>query len=351
MSKFYKKYNGIFRLRNLLTLSLIGGVLITVIFLPLYSDLSQKKLMTVFLYNALLTIFLSLVNGFISNNVNISWLEQPLKRFFVSLFLTIIGTVMVALFVRGIIGNLLFNVPVLVLLKTLDTEYYYNVIMITLVISTFLHGRAFLFELRRSIEKSEALKRAHLSSQYESLKNQVNPHFLFNSLNVLTALVHKDADLSEKFIRQLANVYRYVLEVNDQELVSLEKEKEALLAYIFLLKIRFGDNIIVELDIEDTENQLIPPLALQMLVENAVKHNIVSKEQPLRIKLVLQANDQIFITNNLQKKEQQANHLGIGLENIKKRYQKFIDKEVIIKESEKSFEVLLPIIKLSPATL
>ncbi len=346
MTNIFRKYRSFLSLKTLLTLFLGGGLIITLIFLPLSSESGVSDVMLSILFNGLLTIGLGFVNGFIAEEVKISWLEQPIKRFVVSFLLTIVATLLIAASVQVFMSYSFFGRSPLEVLPNIRTEYYYNVLMITLVISTFLHGRSFLLEWRKSIEEAESLKRAHLTSQYESLKNQVNPHFLFNSLNVLTALVHKDADLSEKFIRQLSDVYRYVLEVSEQELVPLEKELKALEAYVFLLKIRFGNNLTVDIDVPKKEHQLIPPLSLQMLVENAVKHNIISKEQPLKISIFREADDRVVVENNLQKKDQQPHHLGIGLENIKKRYQRFLKEDIIIEEKEGYFRVVLPVIRV-----
>jgi sensor histidine kinase YesM len=344
--KIPDKYIDFFSLKTILILFVSGGLFITLFFFPLFRNSDMSQVMLSILFNGLLTVGLGIVNGVIAEQVKISWLEQPIKRFIVSFVLTIIATIVVAALVQLLLRYLIFGVPPLEALFRISTEYYYNVLLITLVISTFLHGRSFLLDWRKSIEETEALKRAHLTSQYESLKNQVNPHFLFNSLNVLTALVHKDADLSEKFIRQLSDVYRYVLEVSEEELVHLDKELKALEAYVFLLKIRFGQNLEVDVDVTNTADQLIPPMSLQMLVENAVKHNIISKEQPLKISIIQKADGSIVVENNLQKKNQQPYHLGIGLKNIKKRYQRFLEDDIKIVEKGGCFRVVLPVIRV-----
>lgn len=349
MTNIFRKYREFFSLKTILILFLGGGLIITLIFLPFFSESGLSDVLLSILFNGLLTIGLGLVNGIIAEEVKISWLEQPIKRFLVSFALTIAGTLMVAALVQLLLSYILLGLSPLDVLPRIPTEFYYNVLMITLVISTFLHGRAFLLEWRRSIEEAESLKRAHLKTQYESLKNQINPHFLFNSLNVLTALVHKDADLSERFIRQLSNVYRYVLEVSEQELVSMTKELEALEAYVFLMKIRFGENLQVKIELPQAQakDQLIPPLSLQMLVENAVKHNIIAKEQPLKIHIYQKGDANIVVENNLQQKNQDQNNLGIGLENIKKRYEKYISESLQIINGPSVFQVVLPVLKLS----
>lgn len=340
-------YEEFFSVKTMLLLFLGGGIVITLIFLPLSSESGMSEVLLSILFNGLLTIGLGVVNGIIADRVKISWLEQPIRRFMVSFVLTIVATLIVAALVQILISYLILGLSPMKVFPRISTEYYYNVLMITLVISTFMHGRGFLMEWRKSIEEAESLKRAHLTSQYESLKNQVNPHFLFNSLNVLTALVHKDPNLSEQFIRQLSEVYRYVLEVSSQELVGLNKELKALQSYVFLLKIRFGENLKITINIPDPDDQMIPPLSLQMLVENAVKHNIISKAQPLEISIYQDAQKGIIVENNLQKKDQQPYHLGIGLENIKKRYQRFLSDEILIEEEPAYFRVVLPVIRIA----
>lgn len=333
-------------LKNLLRFFFIGGLFITVIFLPLTSNYNWGDLQQTFIFNGLLFVLLGFGNSYLADNISISWIDKPVLRFTVSLLSTILFTIAVAVLAEIVIYNWIYKVPIERIFRTINKGYYFNVVMITLVVSTFMHGRAFLLEWRSSIEEAESLKRAHLTSQFENLKQQVNPHFLFNSLNVLTALVHKDADLSEKFIRQLSRVYRYVLEVTNKELIELELELEALEAYVFLIKIRFGDGLDCVINIPDQKGMLIPPLALQMLVENAVKHNIISKSKPLIINIEQIGRTEIVVSNNLQTKNQASEGKGIGLTNINKRYKHLLNEEIKIMESENTFQVNLPVIEL-----
>jgi len=288
----------------------------------------------------LLSASIFLVNILIADHVAISWVEQPIKRLLVSSVLTIIGTLIVSTISMKFLTLLQYGE-----FKSIGLAFYWSVLLITFFISLFMHGRQFLLEQKQSIEEKEAFKRAHLSSRLESLQNQVNPHFLFNSLNVLTNLVHKDADLSVQFIRQMSHVYRYILDHQQEELVPLLQEKEMLEAYLFLLKIRFGDSLKYDMNIENDMDDLIPPLSLQMLVENAIKHNIVSKKRPLIIVIKRDGNT-IVVKNNLQLKQQEHNSLGIGLDNIKERYSFIGQNEVKITQTNDYFKVVLPIFKL-----
>ncbi|MEL6676702.1 MAG: histidine kinase [Bacteroidota bacterium] len=168
--------------------------------------------------------------------------------------------------------------------------------------------------------EAEKQAKAQLQSQFETLKNQVNPHFLFNSLNVLMTLVHDDPDLAEAFIAKLTKVYRYVLELKDKAMVSLTEELDFVQNYIFLQQIRFGNNLRLYSEVPPQKlSECLPPLTLQLLVENAVKHNIISRQQPLTIELYIE-DDFFVVKNNFQKREERIPSTGIGLANLKARY-------------------------------
>jgi PAS domain S-box-containing protein len=184
----------------------------------------------------------------------------------------------------------------------------------------------------RIIESSEKLTEANtqlirvqkenLQSQFEVLRQQVNPHFLFNSLNVLTSLIKLEPDLAEKFTEHLSKVYRYVLENKDNDMVSLNTELDFLDAYLFLLNIRFLDKIKVNIDLNiDRNKYLIVPLALQLIIENAIKHNSMSKKNPLTIKIFVDEQLMLNIINNLQERESHMISTGVGLTNIAHRYE------------------------------
>lgn len=166
------------------------------------------------------------------------------------------------------------------------------------------------------------LQKENLQSQFDVLKQQVNPHFLFNSLNVLTSLIKLEPDLAEKFSEQLSKVYRYVLENKDNELVELNTELNFLEAYIFLLNIRFVEKLNVKLNIPDeNRSDKIIPLAMQLLIENAIKHNVMSKSNPLVIDIFVDDNNYLNVINNLQERPSQIVSTGVGLKNILNRYQ------------------------------
>ena len=190
--------------------------------------------------------------------------------------------------------------------------------------------------------QQEKLKREQIVLQYETLKSQVNPHFLFNNLNSLTALISTNPDKAIDFVKKLSEVYRYVLDQKDQELVALETEIKFLESYIYLQKIRFETNLRVQIE-PLPPNVWIIPLSVQLLVENAIKHNEISDKNPLFIRIF--TNDQKYLTieNRLQKKTGTEGS-GSGLQNIRDRYAFFTDQKVIVSEDQEKFVVSLPLL-------
>lgn len=268
-----------------------------------------------------------------------SWHKDPVKRL-------IVGLVGMTIYSIGIVYAIIYFFRFVFGFDVGDnlSGTFTSTIIITLIISMFMTGRAFLINWRQAAVDAEASKRASINAQYESLKNQVNPHFLFNSLNALTTLVYEDQDKAAKFIKQLSEVYRYVLDTRDKEVVELENEMKFLESYLFLQKIRFGDNLLVQINLS-TKRKLIAPLALQLLVENAIKHNIASTENPLSIKIA-EREGYIVVENSLQRKQRpEEKSPGIGLDNIKSRYRFLSDQPVVVEEHDEKFVVKLPLIE------
>lgn len=192
--------------------------------------------------------------------------------------------------------------------------------------------------------EAEQLKKVSVEAQFEALRNQINPHFLFNCFNALSSLVYKDADTSAKFISQLASVYRYLLYNQEKKVVPLAEELAFMESYFYLLIIRFGENIVIQNRIsEDIHNRYVPPAVLQMLVENAIKHNVVSKKHPLLIEL-FQEKDYIVISNNLQEKGVKEDSTKVGIRNIIQRYRLLSDRPVEVIRADKSFVVKIPLL-------
>ncbi len=203
----------------------------------------------------------------------------------------------------------------------------------------------FMHQLKHSVEEQENLKRESIKAQLDALKTQVNPHFLFNNLNTLSSLIPENPDHSILFVQQLSKVYRHILEVKDEKIITLKDELDVVNAYCFLLKTRFENNLLIDIIIpEDVLNKKIVPLSLQLLLENAIKHNIVSMDKPLHIN-IFTTNNKIVVKNNLQIKKQIMESTGIGLNNIRNRY-KLLSKQLVeVTATENDFTVSLPLIE------
>lgn len=220
-------------------------------------------------------------------------------------------------------------------------------IVISISIFYLILNRKSHFRMRGMEIQAEQLKKENALAQFEALKNQVSPHFLFNSLSILSSLVHVDANLSEKFIDKLARAYRYILEQKDNETVSLKTELGFLNAYAFLLKIRFESKFDVKIMIADPEAEkyLIAPLTLQLLIENGVKHNRMSEKEPLIMTVSLQ-DGYLVAANPLRPRTEieGTRSTGIGLANIRNRYQLLTEKPVKIAQEDGLFTVKIPLL-------
>ena len=190
--------------------------------------------------------------------------------------------------------------------------------------------------------EAETLKKETTEAQYEALRKQINPHFLFNSFNVLSSIIESDSKLAVHFVEQLSNVYRYLLKTQEMKVVPLKEELAFIDSYIFLLKIRFGENLQISKDILG-ENRSLPPSTLQLLIENAIKHNEVSKANPLKVSLY-RDNGTLIVSNNKNAKSNDEESSGVGLSNITKRYQLLGGEAPEIHDEEDRFLVKIPLL-------
>ena len=193
-------------------------------------------------------------------------------------------------------------------------------IVLNLFLTTFYEGIRLFNKWKYSLIESERLEKENIASKFEALKNQVNPHFLFNSLNTLSSLLYSDIAKAEVFIDEFASIYRYVLDNQDKFVVSLKEEVEFIKSFIYLLKIRFGDGLNIQIQIDgDKLKYNLPTLSLQLLLENAIKHNVVTKEEPLGV-MIYTENNHVIVKNSIQPREENTESTGIGLKNLKQRY-------------------------------
>lgn len=215
----------------------------------------------------------------------------------------------------------------------------------SLAVAAIYESIYFINKLKRSVEEKEMLKRESLQAQLNALRTQVNPHFLFNNLNALSAIIPENPGQAVDFVQQLSKVYRHILDVKSEKSIPLKEELEVLKAYAFLLKTRFGNNLDIDINIPDEKlPKKIVPLSLQILMENAIKHNIVSADKPLRI-AVYALNGNLVVSNNLQIKNQVNESTGIGLDNIRNRYKLISDKPVEVTGIGSNFTVSIPLIE------
>lgn len=250
--------------------------------------------------------------------------------------------------------NLLLNLIV----PAVNTHYFqpsylYSVlvsIIITIVIISIYESKYAFNLFKESLVKNEALQKENSIAQLQSLKNQVNPHFLFNSLNTLMSLIPENPETAVEFVANLSKVYRYILEIKEKDYIALNDELTCNDAYMFLLKIRFGKNINFHLSgFTENKNQYTLPLSIQMLIENAVKHNIISTTKPLTITITANENS-VVVSNNLQLKSTNEKSTKTGLINIEKRYELLSSRKIEVNKTNDSFEVKIPLLKIDQLT-
>lgn len=224
--------------------------------------------------------------------------------------------------------------------------------LITVVIIASFYENAFVFDQwKTTVKVNEALKNQQIRTQFEVLQNQMSPHFLFNSLNTLTTLIAEDQKIAIDFTEKLSEVYRYILQNKEKELVRLGEEVSFVKSYVFLLQMRYPENLGVKFDVDEKYlNQSIPPLTLQILVENSIKHNIISKSHPLQIDIYVENGKSIVVKNNLQQRKVIEKSTKTGLDNIRKRYAYFGKPNIDVITTAQNFMVAAPLIKVTNET-
>jgi two-component system, LytTR family, sensor kinase len=257
-----------------------------------------------------------------------------------SIILTLVTMFVIRLFHRTVLDGLSYNE----FLESEKLQFYFVTLLITMTVSLFFHAFFFYRELQKNKVKEQKIIAGTASAKFDALKNQLDPHFLFNSLNVLTSLIEENTDNAQKFTTSLSKVYRYVLEQKNKDLVTVDEELEFAKTYMSLLKMRFEDSIIFDIPekASNSESKVVP-LSLQLLLENAVKHNTVTSSKPLHIK-IYEANGTLVVENNLQPKQIIKKSSGVGLSNIMQRYQLLTNKKVNINQQAKSFAVAIPML-------
>lgn len=273
-----------------------------------------------------------------------SWTEQPIARSTVGIISIIVYAALAFVGVQVIMQFIFFHQwPSRSFWEMImDSGMAIRIAAIVSVIATLI---GFLNAWRKSELEKERLKTEMAEHRYNALQNQVNPHFLFNSLNVLSELVYEDQDLAVKFIDQLSELYRYVLASRNEDIIALEKEVEFIESFSFLLKTRFQNQLEITIDIQPKQGEFLVPMSLQLLVENAVKHNVATTSNPLKMTIQRQG-DYVVVENVLRPKAQPVQSTKTGLSNVKGRYTHLTGQKVLIEQSDAHYKVALPIIKM-----
>lgn len=309
------------------------------------NDYSLSTALRAFTSNFLLIACIWNVNVVLMNFISckLSWEKSLILKIaiyvFIAIMLPLIVHLIFNLFIFPFINGRECNLS-----STESISYLIISVAITLLINAIFIAADFFRFWKISLTEKEELKRTSLSAEFEALKNQVNPHFLFNSLNTLSSLIDENPKQANEFVQKLASVYRYVLTHRDKETVLLHEEIDFIKSYIFLNQIRFGANLNSIIDVNtNCLNKQIPTLTVQMLIENAIKHNVISAQKPLHISITCNP-EYLTVENNLQPKLTSSESNGIGLNNIVERYKYLTEKEVIITKTENNFEVSVPLL-------
>ncbi len=281
------------------------------------------------------------------------WTRSPLIRFFVQTMLIIFSTLLL-IYIQGQIYEWIFGDMPLTQQEFLETWQFFVVIIIVSLFVSAIHTGYFLLN-RWKVSMSEAkdlqlkameLKEIAMQSELQSLKMQLDPHFMFNNFSTLSELINEDQETATRFLENLSRVYRYMIQNLKKDIISLSDEVAFVKAYCYLIHIRHDDNVQVVFDLNDDSLDLyIPPISLQLLVENAIKHNIAAKEQPLVITITSNDKQEIRVCNNLQRISNAYPITGIGLKNIADRYRILSEEHLpTIEETSACFCVTLPLL-------
>jgi len=286
--------------------------------------------------------------GYIFNKILVNNSKKPIaqlkKKLIPSFVFSLLATVFIALSLYYLANYILFQI------KGWGIENFFGRIgsgaIISLSVGLFVCCIVFFYATwRQAIEREQKLREENLKYQYRTLKTQVNPHFLFNSLNTLSEIIYTDAKKADNYIQKLSGIYRYILDNEETDLVPLDKEIEFVKQYFELQKERDENKIQLDIDFENVDKFKIIPISIQILVENALKHNVISEREPLVIHV--NGDDKyISIFNNIQRKSTLGYFSGTGLSNLKERFKLITGKEVVINQANNQFTVKLPLVDI-----
>ncbi len=329
---------------------IIIGILIMGVVFPLLNGMFFNIKMNFVVLNIIFSTFSTtamwLGCRFIINKIwkHFPWDKKPIKHLVYEIIILAIYILLIVKFV--------FFVASLFLSEEIGKEYnFWSVYISSLIISiiiSFIHEAVFFYMLWiKTIKRAEQLEREGLLSQYETLKNQINPHFLFNSFNTLISLIEEDKNAASDYVQKLSDFFRIILQLRDKSIITVSEELELIKTYIFIQQKRYGNNLIMNIKIPQQVLEMgVAPLTLQMLVENAIKHNIISTEKPLNIEISVTDNNYLLVKNNLQKRTDNEPSSGLGLQNIRNRYTFLSDKKTEVIVNTEYYAVAIPLLEV-----
>lgn len=342
-----KKLRKYFPLGNVLGFLLANVILALIIMIAFmgfpFESFNQFLLTFTWSFAICATLWLGHLLIFEYLDKKISWLEKPIKRAIVGLVALVIYSAVAFMFIQSLFFYLVKGTLPHINWTWVAGNVFYPV-AISFVISITFTAIGFFGAWKKSFVQAEKLNTQMMAYKYEVLRNQINPHFLFNSFNVLSDLVYEDQETAVKFIQQLSRLFRYVLESREKELVKLSDEMEFVRSYFYLLKIRMENKLDYEIDVQAENAEMIVPVSIQMLIENAVKHNEASAGFPLKIK-ILKNDDRLIVTNTIKPKQADDASTRLGLGNLEQQFSFFTSDKIQITKSETEFRVSLPIIQ------
>lgn len=297
-------------------------------------------------FSLLVTFCLFIINIFINNKGNELLFGRVTEgmRIFVTVIVSLIASNIAIYLLWLFFDNQFFHLPEEGQAERIFTNQILATVLV-IIVDLIIEVDCYVKKLRESMEKQAHLEKEFIRAQLESLKTQISPHFLFNSFNALQSLIDQSPEQARAFIQELARVYRYVLDKKDEMVVPVRDEIAFIRSFLFLNHIRFGNSLTADIQLSDKDQDgFIPPLTLQLLVENAIKHNVISQSRPLHIE-VYREGGQIIVRNNLQRRSDASPLSGIGQSNLTARYELICDRKPIFTMTADSYIAQVPVLE------
>ncbi|NRT15585.1 sensor histidine kinase YesM [Flavobacterium sp. 28A] len=339
--------------RALLISFLIFIVLLTIPVLNGGTITFDNRLKVNFLYTMLYGMVLYYANAILFMTLKLFFINEgyTLKRLVISLGSSLFLSLFVIFLLRIFEDVIIENKSLASFFESETLSNYIVAAVTSFIVFLGIYSLYFYKAYNENKVKEQKIIAGTASAKFESLKNQIDPHFLFNSLNVLSSLIEENPENAQRFTTSLSKIYRYVLEQKDKDLVSVEEELAFAKTYMNLLKMRFENSLFYELpDNNNNPEAKVVPLSLQLLLENTVKHNVVSEKRPLHIRIYLKEG-YLIIENDFQKKEVLHNRQGVGLQNIINRYGLVTNRKVLIEQTDRVFAVKIPVLTKQISTM